>query len=457
MSNPSDFIIENGVLKKYTGPGGDVVIPDGVTAIHGEVDIYGPRSTAFYRCVDIKSVLIPEGVKELGLGIIAGCEALTTLKLPSSIGAIGWDTLFGQDKEEYFSDDPKSVLGGGSFTEVLISPANKKLCDADGVVFSKNGKKLILYPMGRKEESYTIPGGVTQIGAAAFKAAFHLKSLQIPEGVNSIAAQAIKMTGMEYLHLPHSVEKLANKAVDVPYVSFYHPEIADKVKAPIYLGGPIDDLGPKVKNAAVKGFVYAVQHGIEEIEQFADSYVEHIKNNAKTYCKAAAKDEFLFHWMIEKELIPQKECKALLSALEEAQRSDLTAELLTYQHEHFGGAKDELSLEDNDAEMKRALQMAKRREQIKDQKGIKGIVFVESGPMDRFGRFNYYTNARDMRDLKAFIEQRGGKFRDAISSKTDYLICNEPDSDTVKVKEAKKLGVAIITEVEFLKMAEETE
>ena len=33
MSNASDFIIENGVLRKYVGPGGDVVIPEGVTEI----------------------------------------------------------------------------------------------------------------------------------------------------------------------------------------------------------------------------------------------------------------------------------------------------------------------------------------------------------------------------------------------------------------------------------------
>ena len=33
MSNPSDFLIENGVLKQYKGPGGDVVIPEGVTSI----------------------------------------------------------------------------------------------------------------------------------------------------------------------------------------------------------------------------------------------------------------------------------------------------------------------------------------------------------------------------------------------------------------------------------------
>ena len=29
MSSASDFVIENGVLKKYVGPGGDVVIPEG--------------------------------------------------------------------------------------------------------------------------------------------------------------------------------------------------------------------------------------------------------------------------------------------------------------------------------------------------------------------------------------------------------------------------------------------
>ena len=33
MSDLKDFVIENGVLKKYNGSGGQVVIPDGVTKI----------------------------------------------------------------------------------------------------------------------------------------------------------------------------------------------------------------------------------------------------------------------------------------------------------------------------------------------------------------------------------------------------------------------------------------
>ncbi len=33
MSDPSDFVIEKGVLKRYRGPGGDVEIPDSMASI----------------------------------------------------------------------------------------------------------------------------------------------------------------------------------------------------------------------------------------------------------------------------------------------------------------------------------------------------------------------------------------------------------------------------------------
>ena len=45
-----DFVIEDGVLTKYNGPGGDVVVPDGVTSISG---------IAFEGRTDIISVTIP--------------------------------------------------------------------------------------------------------------------------------------------------------------------------------------------------------------------------------------------------------------------------------------------------------------------------------------------------------------------------------------------------------------
>ena len=56
-------------------------------------------------------------------------------------------------------------------------------------------------------------------------------------------------------------------------------------------------------------------------------------------------------------------------------------------------------------------------------------------------------------ELEAFIESRGGKLVGSVSSKTNYLITNFPNSVTTKVQKAQELGVQIISEAQFLKMA----
>lgn len=76
----SDFVIENGVLTRYRGPGGDVVIPEGVTSIDG---------AAFYKRNDLTSVTIPEGVARIGSITFAYCTGLTEITIPASVTSIG--------------------------------------------------------------------------------------------------------------------------------------------------------------------------------------------------------------------------------------------------------------------------------------------------------------------------------------------------------------------------------
>lgn len=82
-----------------------------------------------------------------------------------------------------------------------------------------------------------------------------------------------------------------------------------------------------------------------------------------------------------------------------------------------------------------------------------GKITQKNFEKDYFGSVNEYTGAHDLSDLKRFIEARGGFLRSAVSSKTDYLICNDTSGQSTKVQKAKELGTVIITEEEFVKMA----
>ena len=81
-----EFIIINGVLKHYIGPGGDVVIPDSVTSI---------ESSAFYFCGRLTSVYIPNSVISIGRLAFGRCNGLTHIHIPESVVSIEEDILDG--------------------------------------------------------------------------------------------------------------------------------------------------------------------------------------------------------------------------------------------------------------------------------------------------------------------------------------------------------------------------
>lgn len=85
------------------------------------------------------------------------------------------------------------------------------------------------------------------------------------------------------------------------------------------------------------------------------------------------------------------------------------------------------------------------QEQISSDGKLNGLVFVITGNVERFANRN---------ELKAYIEQNGGKTTGSVTSKTNYLINNDVHSASSKNKKAQELGVAIISEEEFLKLTE---
>ncbi|MDD4591504.1 MAG: NAD-dependent DNA ligase LigA [Parabacteroides sp.] len=88
------------------------------------------------------------------------------------------------------------------------------------------------------------------------------------------------------------------------------------------------------------------------------------------------------------------------------------------------------------------LRMSVAKDDFENQSDkLKGLSIVISGTFSKYSRDDY----------KVMIEQHGGKNMGSVSGKTDYILAGE-NMGPAKLEKAKKLGIKIISEEEFLNM-----
>lgn len=103
--------------------------------------------------------------------------------------------------------------------------------------------------------------------------------------------------------------------------------------------------------------------------------------------------------------------------------------------------KDERHVKEVDRLLKELI--IPKEEQNTETQIFAGLNFVITGSVEHFKNRN---------EVKEVIESKGGKVTGSVTSKTNYLINNDTTSGSSKNKKARELGIAIISEEEFLKM-----
>lgn len=83
------------------------------------------------------------------------------------------------------------------------------------------------------------------------------------------------------------------------------------------------------------------------------------------------------------------------------------------------------------------------KQQTQARNKLEGLTFVITGAVHHF---------KNRDELKAKIEEFGGKASGSVTGKTNYLINNDVESTSGKNKKAKELGIKIISEDEFIRM-----
>ena len=173
----------------------------------------------FFNCSSLQKITLHEGITKIGGEAFCGCISLTELSIPNSVTELEASALNSNcplkrlsigDGITEFKNPTKIVLAslthlsvgasyrggfdifflGENIEEITVSEKNTHYKTQSGVLFSGDGKELILFPTGKSISEYTVPSGVTTIKQYAFQGC-ELQKLVISDTVTRIEIRAI--------------------------------------------------------------------------------------------------------------------------------------------------------------------------------------------------------------------------------------------------------------------------
>ena len=160
-----------------------VSLPDTLKAING---------WCFAGCSSLIDIDLPEGLQLLDTGCFAGCS-FSEINIPSTVTSISITV---------FSDCQ-------SLVNVNVASGSNSYTSINGVLFTKNGISLNYYPTGRHDKSYTIPDGTRSIGMYAFYRINDLEDVVLPQSFTTIGMLAfMSCSNLSSISIPDTVSNI---------------------------------------------------------------------------------------------------------------------------------------------------------------------------------------------------------------------------------------------------------
>ena len=187
-------------LTEYVVPAGTVEVMRGAFAEHTKLE----------------RVVLPEGLVKIGDGAFRGCEALREVVLPSTLEIIGGQAFAGCTAlEQTHIPAATSEIGQNAFSscwnlqDIQVDAGNQHFAEIDGALYTKDGKRLLRYPVDGRM-GYVVPEGTEVIGTGAFSGCETLAEVRLPSTLKVIEGSAFAHCSMlDHVEIPEGVQAIA--------------------------------------------------------------------------------------------------------------------------------------------------------------------------------------------------------------------------------------------------------
>lgn len=141
---------------------------------------------------------IPETVTTILNEAIEVTNTLEKIVIPASVSSI----------------EEGSIYWNYGLAYIEVDEANSCYKSQDDVLFTKDGKILLCYPIASDKTEYTVPEGTERIGNYAMSQAGNLTELHIKEGLKEIGDTSLySCNNLQTIGLPKSLVNIDNKAL----------------------------------------------------------------------------------------------------------------------------------------------------------------------------------------------------------------------------------------------------
>ena len=171
---------------------------------------------AFEKCSSIESVTFSENISHIGNEAFCECRSLQSVILPDSVTYIGDRAFYGTRLNSITLPKSLKHLGANPFSSCDLKNVVSEspyFVVSDNAIYSQDKTQLICY-FG-KEESVTLPEGVTHIGDSAFYNCKSLKIVSLPDGLIEIGNYAFSgCKSLRFVSFPNSLTHIGRGAFE---------------------------------------------------------------------------------------------------------------------------------------------------------------------------------------------------------------------------------------------------